>query len=216
MLYNVNNMCTEQSEIPVRNSKVVAINPCRSSYHMNELLDYIPDITKQMFWPWVLLWSCGFEDTVAQLAHASNQRDASMNHFYAEWIEINWWAWCLALCNIFRPLAYCKVVPYSSLYTGCLSLFLCCMYWQWPLRLEPSLFSISVRSYMPFPLSLVRLSVSTCISNERNGTPRVCKSGGRSCSQGEVRDLEWTQADGSSAETGEWTQQGLGMDMGDV
>lgn len=154
MHYNVNNMCTEQSEIPVQNLKAVAINLCRSSYHMNELLDYIPDITKQMFWPWVLLWSCGFADTVAQLAHASNQRDASLNHFYAELIEINWRARCLSLHNTFRPLAYCKVVPYSSLCKSCLSLFLCCVYWQWPLRLEPSLFSISVRSCMPFPLCL--------------------------------------------------------------
>lgn len=31
-----------------------------------------------------------------------------------------------------------------------------------------------------------------------------------------VHGLEWTQADGSSAEMDELKQQGLGMDMGDV
>lgn len=33
----------------------------------------------------------------------------SLNHLYAEWIEINWQARNLALRDTFRPLAYCEV-----------------------------------------------------------------------------------------------------------
>lgn len=152
--------CKEFEILFSKPSWSLSINPFKNSYHMNELLDYIPDITKQMFWLWVLL-SCGFAETVTQLAHAANQHDVSLNRFYTKWIEINWRTRCLALHNTFRPLVYVKFVPYSSPYKGYLSFFLCwelmCggrAYWPRPFRLEPSLFSISVCSYMPFPLCL--------------------------------------------------------------
>lgn len=201
----IGNTCTELESLFSKPSRTLAINPCRSSYHMNELLDYIPDITKQMFWPWVLLWSCGFADTVAQLVHAANQRDASLNRFYGEWIEINWRA---QLRNTFRPLAYCKVCslfkPVQGLFVPA-SLLGVDVWWPCALTATPSTRTLIILyqcallyAISSLPLVSLCFLACTCISNEHNGTPGVCGSRER-CVKVEgghaVKASPWSEVD---------------------
>lgn len=59
-------------------------------------------------------------DAIVQLADAANECDGVPEPLYAEWIEINWQAQCLALRNTFRPLAFCEM---CSLYKPVQGLF---------------------------------------------------------------------------------------------